>query len=121
MIVFFDSNILIDALRGHAQARQEMLLHETANISIISWIEVMAGAESHEQADIRSYLSRFPVKLLDEPIAQEAANLRRAYRLKLPDAIIWATARKSNALLVTRDARAFPENDPFIRIPYTLP
>src|SRR5262245_646148 len=41
-------------------------------------------------------------------------------RSQLPDAIIWATARRKNTLLVTRNIKDFPESEPDIRLPYRL-
>jgi hypothetical protein len=40
--------------------------------------------------------------------------------MRLPDAIIWASAQKENALLVSRNTKDFPVDAPGIRIPYTL-
>ena len=42
----FDTNILIDALKGIKQARAELERYDQAAISIITWMEVMVGAES---------------------------------------------------------------------------
>jgi predicted nucleic acid-binding protein len=40
--------------------------------------------------------------------------------MRLPDAIIWASAKRENALLVTRNIRDFPEHEPGVRIPYRI-
>ena len=47
--------------------------------------------------------------------------IRRRYKIRLPDAVIWATARILGCLLVTRNIRDFPKDDPGVRIPYKLP
>jgi predicted nucleic acid-binding protein len=57
---------------------------------------------------------------LDETVAREAIAVRQKYKLKIPDAIIWASARLNNALLVTRNTKDFNRSDPGIRIPYHL-
>jgi predicted nucleic acid-binding protein len=57
---------------------------------------------------------------LDGAIAEDAVNLRRRYRMKLPDAIVWASARRDGRLLVTRNSKDFPPSDPGVRLPYTL-
>jgi hypothetical protein len=57
---------------------------------------------------------------LDEPVAREAISLRQQHRIRLPDAIIWATARLRDSLLITRDFRDFPIGDPGIRVPYHI-
>jgi hypothetical protein len=40
--------------------------------------------------------------------------------LKLPDAIVWASAQVRAMLLVTRDTNRFPAGDPGVRIPYRV-
>jgi predicted nucleic acid-binding protein len=41
-------------------------------------------------------------------------------RLKLPDAIGWASARLNEALLVTRNTKDFPAHESGVRIPYQV-
>jgi hypothetical protein len=38
----------------------------------------------------------------------------------LPDAIVWASAQAHDMLLVTRDTKGFPPDDPGVRVPYTV-
>ncbi len=52
------------------------------------------------------------------PVAREAVALRKASRLKLPDALILATARVHGLLLVTRNHRDFSPSEPDVRVPY---
>jgi hypothetical protein len=116
----FDSNIVIDHLRGIAQATAEISRHDRRSISVITWIEVLSGARPQDEASTRTVLGAFSIVQLDEKIAARAVELRRLHRVKLPDAIIWASAQISGRLLVTRDAKDFPAGDPGIRIPYRL-
>ena len=51
-------------------------------------------------------------------MTMRAVELRRERRLRLPDAIIWATARCAGCLLVTRNTGDFPEDEPDVRVPY---
>lgn len=53
-------------------------------------------------------------------MAESAVQIRRAQRIRLPDAIIWATAQVHDATLVTRNTKDFPPSQPGIRLPYTL-
>lgn len=68
----------------------------------------------------RSFLSGFEVIQLDEAVAVRAVELRRIHRMKLPDAIIWASADIRGAILVTRNSKDFPPDNPGMRIPYQL-
>ena len=88
---------------------------------MITWIEVMAGArDATEDKRTRELLRRFRVLPLTSEIAEIAASIRRERRLKLPDAIILATARAHGLILVTRNTKDFPPGDPSIRVPYEV-
>ena len=116
----FDTNILIDFLNGVAEARREMDLYQDKAISIITWMEVMVGATPQVYSATRSFLEGFEVVGLDGPIADQAVALRQQYRIKPPDAIIWASAQETGSLLVTRNSKDFPSANPSVRIPYDL-
>jgi predicted nucleic acid-binding protein len=115
----FDTNILIDHLNGVPQARAELQRYEARAISIITWLEVMVRGEGELEPTFRGFLHRFEVVHIEQVIAERTVALRRAHRLKLPDAIIWATAQARGMLFVTRD-RDLAKDDPGIRIPYRL-
>lgn len=116
----FDTNILIDYLGGVAPSRAEFSRYEDRSISIVTWIEVMVGAVEREREVVREFLSAFSIIALDQTVAEAAVALRRAHRIKLPDAIIWASATTQGRLLVTRNERDFPIGDPSVRMPYRL-
>jgi len=114
-----DTNILIDYLNGSHKAKRELEAFETVYISLVSWMEILVGAsEGEEESDIREFLRRFRVHPIDEGVAERAVDIRRKNKIRLPDAIIWATAQQLGFLLVTRNTRDFPRNDPGIRVPY---
>jgi predicted nucleic acid-binding protein len=114
-----DSDVLLDFLDGHAAAAAEIGRYRECSISIISWMEIMAGARNTVDQDLRrGFLAHFRVVPLTTPIAEEAVTLRRQHRIKLPDPIIWATAITENCLLVSRNTKDFPSNQPGIRFPY---
>lgn len=116
----FDTNILIDYLNAVPQARAEIARYTKKAVSIITWMEVMVGANRDLEAATRSFLSGFDVVAVDEQVAERAVNLRRSRRIKLPDAVIWASAQAHAMLLVTRNTKDFPADDPSIRAPYSL-
>lgn len=118
--VVFDTNILIDYLRGVQDARSEIAYHQGRAISLVTWMEVLAGVPEGAEADTRAFLDQFDLIDIDAPVAEQAVELRRTRQLKLPDAIIWASALVSGRILVTRDVKAFPKDDPGVRIPYSL-
>ena len=116
----FDTNILVDFLQGADEAAREFAFYTDHAISIVSWIEVMVGVTPEAEEETRAFLSRFEMVELGPAVAREAVALRRKWRIRLPDALIWASARTSGRLLVTRDAKAFPAGDPGVRHPYAV-
>lgn len=122
----FDTNILIDALRGFPQAHVEILRASAAGgqpwISRLVWIEVMSKGSGEGLRRAEYFLTGFAIDEVDQEISARAALLRRERpRLKLPDAVILASALARGRILVTRNTRDFPAAMPGIRIPYTRP
>ena len=120
MKALLDTNILIDYLNGIEPARDELQRHEELLISVISWMEVMVGASQQEQAIVRGFLNRFTLVQIDAQVAERAVAIRQRTRIRLPDAIIWASAERKSALLVSRNSKDFPPDAPGVRIPYSL-
>jgi predicted nucleic acid-binding protein len=115
----FDTNILIDYLAGVDEARLELERYADRLVSAVTWMEVLVGARGEEEEDvIELFLRDFTVIPISREVARGAVALRRAHRLRLPDAIIWASADSASALLVTRNTKDFPRDQPGIRIPY---
>ncbi|MDQ3068359.1 MAG: type II toxin-antitoxin system VapC family toxin [Acidobacteriota bacterium] len=121
MKALFDTNILVDYLNGIDASKREIERPGDRLISIVTWMEVMAGAHDDAEEDvIEMFLRDFRVVDVTKRVAREAIQIRRTRRTRLPDAIIWATARMESALLVTRNTKDFPEDDPGVRVPYRL-
>jgi predicted nucleic acid-binding protein len=116
----FDTNILVDYLNAVPQAHTELHRYEEKAVSIVTWMEVMVGAESGLEVATRRFLDDFTILAVDEKVAERAVGLRRDHRIKLPDAVIWATAKVHALLLVTRNVKDFPQRDPGVRMPYRL-
>ena len=116
----FDTNILIDYLRGIPQARLELDRFPDKAISVVTWMEVLAGTTAATEPLTRAFLDGFTLIQLDQKAAERAISLRRDHRLKLPDAIVWASAQVQDRLLVTRDTKDFPPGDPGVRMPYQV-
>ena len=120
MIAVFDTNIVIDALNGVPEADEEYSRYDRVLISDVTWMEILSGADG-DDALVRDFLdTHFQIIPLDLAIADEALQLRREFRLRLPDAIIWGTARYNDTLLVTRNTKDFNPEWEGIHLPYTL-
>jgi predicted nucleic acid-binding protein len=115
----FDTNILIDYLVGREEAQQEFARYSRRGISIITWIELQVGSRTEDEADVIDlFLREFRVIEITRQVARRAIEIRRRTRVRLPDAIIWATAQLESAPLVTRNTKDFPADDAAIRVPY---
>ena len=116
----FDTNILLDHIKGIEAAWIELSRYEDRAISIITVIEVLVGTNASTESAERALLDAFAVVPVDSAVAEETAILRRRHRMKLPDAVIWASARTQGRLLVTRNTKDFPGDDPGVRLPYRV-
>ena len=121
MKALFDTCILIDYLNGVEGARAEIERPAERLISIVTWMEVLAGAhDAAEEEVIELFLRDFRVVDVTRRVAREAVEIRRTRRIRLPGAIVWSSARTASAVLVTRNTKDFQAGDPGLRVPYTL-
>ena len=82
-------------------------------ISIITYMEILGYAfESlNEEKYIRELLGIFGIIYIDQEIADTTINIRKKSKIKLPDAIIAATAISEGLDLVTRNVEDFKNID----------
>lgn len=118
-----DSVILIDHLNGIDKATRfisKLNPLETA-ISAITRAEILTGLTKKEQAQVISLLDQYQLLIIDKPIADLAAGLRRYHGWKLPDAFQAALAQHHKTKLITRNSKDFdPRKHAFVKIPYRL-
>jgi Predicted nucleic acid-binding protein, contains PIN domain len=107
----FDTNILIDLFSGRREAKQALEAWPPQNaISIVTWMEVMVGAKKYNQEHrTRVAMSAFNIIGVSQAIAERSVALRQEYGMKLPDAIILATAQVHRLELVTRNTKDFKD------------
>lgn len=75
------------------------------SISVITEIELLSfvGLSDEEERRIRDLLSALERVQLSDAVRDQTIRLRRKNRLKLPDAIIAASALTQQAILLTND------------------
>lgn len=117
---FFDTNILVDWLKGSPQAVTELSRYKRHRISRIVWTEVLAGEPLETRQRIQQLLTHFEVVEIEARASAAAADIRHRLKIKLLDALILATAQVNGAILVTRNTKDFPASMPGVRIPYSL-
>ena len=118
-----DSVILIDHLNGIEKATRFIIKidpSETA-ISVVTRAEILTGLAETGQAEVVALLDQYQLLIIDKPIADLAAGLRREHGWKLPDAFQAALAQHHKIKLVTRNSKDFnPQKHDFVEIPYRL-
>ena len=119
----FDTVIIIDHLNGVKKATDLLLKLKNDNvvISVITRAEILAGVNQKEKAEVNLLLDNYICLSIDKNIADKAAELRKKYKWKLPDAFQAALTLENNLILLTRNTKDFIEKEhKFIRIPYLI-
>lgn len=76
--------------------------------SVITRAELLAGSDAEDEANVRRLLAGMDEIPVDRRIAGRAGSLRRATpRLRMPDALIAATAVVHSLTLYTKNTRDF--------------
>ena len=92
-----------------------------AAISVISYAEILVGFDEEAGRKVKALLNHYEILSIDVPIAEKAAELKRRYKWKLPDAFQAAIALNYRIKLCTRNTKDFiPEKHSFVEIPYEL-
>lgn len=102
--ILLDTNAVLYFLAGD-ETLADFLDGKSISISIITELELLSFDKltASEVRSIKSYIDSIEVLNLNELIKEETIQLRRRKLLKLPDAIIAATAKTMNLTLLTAD------------------
>ena len=100
--VLVDTDIFIDHLRGAAELK---VGRHRLHYSVITRAELFAGATGTDLAS--RVLAPFREVPIDRAIAERAGRIRRETGVRMPDALIAATALERNLGLATRNTKDF--------------
>ncbi|HIJ88215.1 MAG TPA: type II toxin-antitoxin system VapC family toxin [Desulfuromonadales bacterium] len=121
LVYLIDTNIIIYYLEGeHAAVSFLRTNRGKLAISFITWMETLSFPFSaDEEQVVRAFLQEFRLIEISSPVMELSVEIRRKKKLKLPDAIIAASAIHHDLILVTRDCKDFKGTsvktlDPFL-------
>jgi predicted nucleic acid-binding protein len=104
-----DSNILIE-FTGHLlpeniHALIAEIIDSDFNISFINKIEVLG----HHSADAawHNFIDQAAIISVDDDIIEQTIRLRKNHKIKIPDAVVAATAIINDLILLTRNTDDF--------------
>lgn len=117
--IVLDSNILIYRSKD-ILTFQDILErgYEELFVSVAVYMEVLGFSFENpkEQLVLEQAMATLPIVQTDMEIAGYVVGYRRQRRIKLPDAIILATARKLGADLMTKNTEDFRGIDESVRL-----
>lgn len=112
----FDTDVLIEHLKGNEEATALLLDASSAGqaaISVLTRFELLAGMRSNERSQIRQLLDSLPNLEISTEVATRAGELARNYRrshegISSIDYLVAATAEIEGLDLITRNVKHFP-------------
>lgn len=107
-----DTNVIIGYLDGKIENKGMSFLHpiidRIPNISVINKIEILRfNSPDNNYKTLVEFINSSYVFSLNENIIEKTISICRANKIKLPDAIIAATALVNNFTLITRNTSDF--------------
>jgi predicted nucleic acid-binding protein len=113
-MAIFDTDVLIDVLRGTAGAKEAVLKHAGPNnlISAITYGEILFVMRACEDEATMEFLSVFKIIEVNAGIVETALDVKRkakGHKLELYDCIIAATAIMTGMPLITGNKKHYPD------------
>ncbi|MCP5052707.1 MAG: type II toxin-antitoxin system VapC family toxin [bacterium] len=107
--VLVDSNIIIYLSKGLLKIEDILEGYDDFYISIITYMEVLGFQFSDEKevGIIKKLLNYFKMVNINTEIAENVISFKQKKKIKLPDAIILATAAFMQCDLLTRNVKDF--------------
>jgi predicted nucleic acid-binding protein len=113
MNYLLDTNFVINYFKGifkdDARKFTDSVINDTTHISVITRMELLSYRALNEKDEliIKEFISDCTIFSLEESIIRQTILLRKAPRIKLPDAIIAATAIVHDSQLLTHNLKDF--------------
>ena len=113
-----DSNVIIYCSKKLLDFKDIAKKYDKIFLSAITYIETLGYnfPNSDEKKIIETVLNSFPIIQTDMEIISQVVVYKQFKKIKTPDAIILATAKKLGAELVTANEDDFKDIDPSVSI-----
>jgi tRNA(fMet)-specific endonuclease VapC len=113
-----DSNVIIDASKGIISTEDLINQYDYLYTSIISYVETLGYRfeDEDEKELVLQILRHVEIVDLNQQIADIAIEYRQRRKIKLPDALVLATAKHIEAILLTSDVADFKNVDNSVTI-----
>ncbi len=105
-----DSNVVIDYFGNKLPVKATSFIDNLpAVISVITRIEILGwyNATPEQLHKLKNFVEQSVVYSLTEVVIQQTISLRQKHHIKLPDAIVAATALTETKTLLTRNLNDF--------------
>jgi len=112
--LLLDTNILIYLSKKELNLEDFAKVNDVLYISVITLMEAKGYQYSNKKEEmIIDTLCENLIKVsITDEVIETVIDLRKKHRIKLPDAIILATAIENNLKLITRNTKDFEVADP---------
>jgi len=117
LIYYFNNDIPKDSVD-----KIEEIFSQHFNISIITKMEFLGfrGHNENSFKQAKSFIMNANAIGLDDVISDRVIDIRRSHNIKLPDAIIAATAIENDLILVTRNTDDFKNTSVKLYNPFDI-
>jgi predicted nucleic acid-binding protein len=106
-----DTNAILDymgnKLPDNAMDALSRIIDDEINLSVINKIELLGFSKADQ--NLEDFVTNSNVHSLDEDIVGKTIEIRRFFKIKLPDAVIAATAINHNLTLITSNIKDFKD------------
>ncbi len=112
-----DTNVAIEYVGGllpeKAMKMLDGIIDDKFYFSVINKIELLgfSGISKNEEEIFQKFINAANVLGLYEDVVNQTIFLRKKHKIKIPDAIIAATALVNNLVLLTRNTKDFKSID----------